>query len=105
VTKEVGDLIVSAVCAPLQTKSSGGARYILTFIDGAYRLTSTHLIVKKSEVTAEWKKYKAHFENQYDCKIKKLFTENGGETSIASWKFAGRAVRYSAHYNSHVHVG
>jgi transposase InsO family protein len=81
VTKDtaVGDLIFSDVYGPLQTESIGGARYILTFIDGASRFTSTHLIVKKSEVTAEWKKYKAHFENQHNCKIKKLFTDNGAE--------------------------
>jgi hypothetical protein len=53
---EVGDHTFSDVCGPLQMESIGGARYILTFIDGAPRFTSTHLIVKKSEVTAEWKK-------------------------------------------------
>jgi hypothetical protein len=37
VTKDtkVGDLIFSDVCGSLQTESIGGARYILTFIDGA----------------------------------------------------------------------
>jgi GAG-pre-integrase domain/Integrase core domain len=71
--------IFSDVCGPFQTKTLGGAQYMVTFTDGASRHTTTKLMKQKSEVTGEWKMFKAQFENQNYVKIKTLHTDNGGE--------------------------
>jgi transposase InsO family protein len=59
--------------------SLGGARYFVTFIDGATRFGTVRLMKTKNEVTHEFVKFKANFEKQNNTTIKRLHTDNGGE--------------------------
>ena len=75
----IGEVIHSDLCGPLSTKSCGGARYFVTFIDQRTRFTTTVAIRRKNEATKEFHNFRTFFERQYDCHIKTLHSDNGGE--------------------------
>ena len=77
--KNVLDLIHSDVVGPLETKSFGGAQYILTFVDDFTRKTFVIPICKKSEVFSEFVNFKKMVENQCSRTIKVLRSDNGTE--------------------------
>ena len=64
---------------PFQTKSLGGASYILTFIDDFSRMTFGYLLEHKDQTFESFKNFKAFVENQTNLKIKMLRSDNGGE--------------------------
>lgn len=51
-SKQILELIHTDLCGPMQTETSSGKRYVLTFIDDHSRYTHIYLIKKKSEVTS-----------------------------------------------------
>ena len=78
-TTKVLELIHSDVMGPMQTKSQGGARFIVTFIDDFSRLVTAYFLESKSQVFERFVEYKALMENQLNAKIKKIRTDNGRE--------------------------
>lgn len=54
----------SDVMRPFETKSGGGARFLMTFIDEFSRFVVIYVITHKPEIVDEFKKYKAMMENQ-----------------------------------------
>lgn len=75
------EIVSSDVCGPMRTKSIGGARYFATFIDHKSRWTAVYFLKSKDEVKEAFMKYKSLVENQKDCKIKILRSDNGLEYS------------------------
>ncbi|CAI5707227.1 unnamed protein product [Peronospora effusa] len=69
--KEVLQLVHSDVMGPMETKSRGGSRFVVNFIDDFSRYTVAYNIENKSEVTDRFIEYKALMKNQLSKKIKK----------------------------------
>ena len=83
------ELVHSDLCGPMQVDSSGGSRYMLTFIDDYSRYTHVCFLKKKSEVLQKFKQFVAYGENMFNSRVEKLSiygnnlksfrTDNGGE--------------------------
>jgi hypothetical protein len=76
---QVGDLIHSDICGPIEPMTLGENRYFLTFTDDYSRYTNTFLIKEKSEVFSKFKEYRNYLYNQLKVRIKKLRSDGGGE--------------------------
>ena len=75
---ERGAVIHSDVSGRMPTRSVGGAQYV-TFIDEFSRYITVVPIASKGEVLEQFKKFHVSFERKYDCRIKKLHCDGGGE--------------------------
>ena len=70
--KSVGDirstrklqLVHSDVCGPMQTRSSGGQNYFVTFIDDYSRCCAVYFLKQKSEVFDKFKEFEAIVTNE-----------------------------------------
>ncbi|KPJ19636.1 Retrovirus-related Pol polyprotein from transposon TNT 1-94 [Papilio machaon] len=78
-TTKLLELVHSDVCGPMETESLGGAKYFLTFTDDYSKKIFVYFLQKKSEVIDKLKEFKKYVENQLECKIKCLRTDNGLE--------------------------
>ncbi len=67
------------LCQPSNTKSEGGNRYFVTFIDGYSGWCELYLLKSKDLVFQAFKEYKNFAERQTGKKIKKLQSDNGRE--------------------------
>ena len=77
--EEVLGRVHSDLCGPLPTPSTGGARYILTFIDDATRYVVVYFLKQKSETHAKFMAYKTFHEKQTGKSLKILRSDGGGE--------------------------
>lgn len=75
---EVLNLIHSDVCE-CETRTIGGAKYFITFIDDFTRKVFVYLLKNKSDAVEKFKEFKNFAENQTGKKIKVLRTDNGTE--------------------------
>ncbi|KAM2961184.1 hypothetical protein FF1_030791 [Malus domestica] len=73
------ELIHSDICGPMQTTTTAGNRYFLTFIDDCTRMCWIYFLRHKSEVLNVFKRFKATVELQSGYKLKKLRSDRGGE--------------------------
>ncbi|KAE8963868.1 hypothetical protein PF011_g28877 [Phytophthora fragariae] len=64
---------------PMKTKSKGGARYVLTFVDDYSKYVVAYFITKESEVLVKFKTFMNLYENQWGERIKCLRSDNGTE--------------------------
>lgn len=80
------ELIHSDVCGPIKPESLGQGNYFVTFIDDSTRYTWIYIIKNKSDVFETFKSWKSIVENQYNAKLKKLRTDNGGEYTSNSFE-------------------
>ncbi|CAL2277303.1 unnamed protein product [Prunus armeniaca] len=78
-SKEQLSYIHSNVWGLAPTKSNGGARYFVTFMDDFSRKVWVYFMKQKSKVFAKFKEWKTETENQTGRKIKYLRSDNGGE--------------------------
>ncbi|CAA9998103.1 unnamed protein product, partial [Nesidiocoris tenuis] len=78
-TSQKLDLIHMDLCGPMQVQSKGGAKYFLTLIDDYSRWCEIRFVKKKSDVFAEFKKFKNLVETQKGRKIKYIQSDNGKE--------------------------
>jgi Integrase core domain/GAG-pre-integrase domain len=78
-TKDILEIVHSDVCGPISTKSLGGAKYFVTFIDDKTRKTFTYPIASKDKIFDKFKIFKALIERQTGKRIKMLRSDNGGE--------------------------
>lgn len=76
---EILQLIHTDVCGPMSTSSLTGANYLLTFVDDFSRKVFVYPMKRKSEVFDIFVKFKTLVENQQNCKIKTLRSDNGTE--------------------------
>ncbi|OWZ17079.1 LOW QUALITY PROTEIN: Rve-domain-containing hypothetical protein [Phytophthora megakarya] len=63
----------------MKTKSKGGARYVLGFVDDYSRYVVTYFLKKKSDVANKFKLFLTMHKNQWGERIKCLRSENGNE--------------------------
>lgn len=73
------ELVHTDVCGPMETKSIGGARYFVTFLDDFSKKIFVYTMHKKSEVLQKFKDFKLQVENQLEAKLKILRSDNGLE--------------------------
>ncbi|CAB0006643.1 unnamed protein product, partial [Nesidiocoris tenuis] len=78
-TSQKLDLIHMDLCGPMRVQSKGGAKYFLTLIDDYSRWCEIRFLKKKSDVFAEFKKFKNLVETQKGRKIKCIQSDNGKE--------------------------
>ena len=75
-----------------QTKSLGGASYVLKFIDDYSKMTFGYFLEHKDQTFDKFKEFKAIVENQTNFKIKMLRFDNGGE--YTSNEFYAYYIKY-----------
>ena len=73
------DLVHTDLCGPMQTKSAGGARYVVTFIDDYSRCGTVQLLSTKEQAKQALEAYVSCVENQVGRKVKKIQSDRGGE--------------------------
>jgi len=71
--------IHSDVCGPMRTLTSGGKRYVVTFICDATDFVRLYLLRTKDEVFEKLQEFYAEVDTQFSVKIKKLRCDGGGE--------------------------
>ena len=74
-----GEVIFTDVCGPLPTPSLGGKSFFITFSDSFSSFKDVFLMATKGEALDCFKSFQATFERKYDCKIKLVYSDNGGE--------------------------
>ncbi len=75
----VGDLIHSDVCGPMQTMSPGKARYYVLFKDDFSGWCEVKFIQNKSEVLHMLQIFTAAFQTQNKCIVRTIRSDNGGK--------------------------
>lgn len=78
-TTSLLQVVHSDVMGPMETKSQGGARFVVTFLDDYSRYVVAYYVTHKSDVVDKFIEYKLMMENQLNTKIKCIRTDNGGE--------------------------
>jgi hypothetical protein len=73
------ELIFSDVWGPSPILSNNGARYYVIFVDHFSKFTWFYPIHCKSDVFTIFPKFQAYVECLFDCKIKSIQTDCGGE--------------------------
>ncbi|GBP48459.1 Retrovirus-related Pol polyprotein from transposon TNT 1-94 [Eumeta japonica] len=63
----------------METQSLGGAKYFLTFLDDYSKKVFVYILNNKTEVLSKFKEFKTEVENQSECKLKCIRTDNGLE--------------------------
>ena len=76
---DIGQLIHSDVCGPMQVISPGGARYYVIFKDDYSGWTVIHFIQCKSEVEEKFKNYTTRLRVEKGKAVNTLRTDRGGE--------------------------
>ncbi|KAG4061423.1 hypothetical protein PC123_g3730 [Phytophthora cactorum] len=108
-TKRVLELVHTDVMRPMRTPTTGGAKYVLTFVDDYSRYVAAYFMKNKSEVASKLKEFKGFYENQWGGggRMKCLRSDNGMEfvnNKVADiWQRNGivhqRTVPYSPQQN------
>lgn len=81
-----GAVIHSDVCGPMSVQSFSGANYFVSFIDDYSGFITIVPIANKSDVKRNFLWYQAWLERKFDCSIKRLHSDNGGEfIALASY--------------------
>lgn len=73
------ELIHSDVCGPMRTPTLSGSKYFMLFIDDLTRMCWVYFLKIKLEVADVFQKFKNLVENESDCKIKAIRSDNGTE--------------------------
>lgn len=73
------ELVHTNISGPMSIPSLNGSKYFLLFIDDFTRMVWVYFMANKSEVFSIFKKFKAYVENQSECRIKTLRSDNGME--------------------------
>ncbi|RVX14987.1 Retrovirus-related Pol polyprotein from transposon TNT 1-94 [Vitis vinifera] len=72
-------LVHTDVGGPQKTPSLNGSKYYIAFIDDYTRFCWIYFLKSKSEVANVFWKYKAWVENQSNCRMQKIRSDNGKE--------------------------
>lgn len=78
-SKNLLELIHSDLMGPMENRSIGGSKYILTFIDDYSRKVFCYFLNGKDEVFDKFVKFINFVENQTERRVKILRTDNGRE--------------------------
>jgi transposase InsO family protein len=77
--KSYGDEVHSDLWGPSPVRSIGGRRYYVTYTDGCTRWTIVDILRTKDEAFTSYRRFEAWVKTQRKAKIKRLFTDRGGE--------------------------
>ena len=75
----IGDLIHTDVCGPMETMSLGKARYFVLFKDDFSGWCEVKFLQNKSEVFHHFQLFTAALQTQHKCIFRTLRSDNGGE--------------------------
>lgn len=78
-SSKILELVHTDLCGPMENKSLGGARYMLTFTDDFSRKTFLYFLKEKSQVAKTFVQFKKAVENETDSKLKCIRSDNGME--------------------------
>lgn len=78
-SSEVMDLVHTDICGPMRTKTFGGRRYFITFIDDHSKYTVVYLLRAKSEAIEKLEEYVQLMKTQFGKVPKILRSDRGGE--------------------------
>jgi transposase InsO family protein len=73
------DIVHSDVCGPMPTKSHGGARFFVTFIDDHSRKVWAYALKTKDQVLDMFKEFHVTVERETGKTLKCIRSDNGGE--------------------------
>jgi hypothetical protein len=73
------NLVYTDVWGPASSTGIDGSRYYLIFVDHFSKYIWFYLMVKKSDVSTIFPKFKNFVETRFQTKIKSLYSDNGGE--------------------------
>lgn len=76
---EVCSIIHTDLCGPIETKSIGGASYMLLFKDDYSPFCVVYFLKSKTEISEYFSKFLSLSENQTGKKVKLLRSDNGTE--------------------------
>lgn len=76
---EIGQIIHSDICEPMQTPTPSGARYYVLFKDDFSGWRVVHFIKHKSEVAELFQMYVSHFHKERGVHVRTLRSDNRGE--------------------------
>ena len=95
-----GERIFSDVCGLMSVESIGGARYFVSFSDAGSGYRKIKILKNKSGVYDAFVEFMRKFERQYDCRVKALYSDNGGEFEALSKFLQNHGIEdeYSAAY-------
>lgn len=83
--RSVAEIIHSDVMGPFKVESVHKDRFLVTFVDEYSRYTDVYPIRSKLEVFEKFKVFKAFAETQTGKSVKTLFSDNGGEYTLAEF--------------------
>jgi transposase InsO family protein len=73
------EIIHADLMGPMKTKSAGGAKYILLFIDDYSRYITVYLLKAKSEVSKKFKEHKDTMGRRLGTRIRYVRSDDGSE--------------------------
>jgi transposase InsO family protein len=73
------ELLHMDLFGPTTYASAGGNLYCMVIVDDFSRYTCVFFLHDKSEVASIFKKFAKKAQNEFDCKIKKIRSDNGKE--------------------------
>ena len=79
-TRPLG-IVHTDVCGPMQTATSSGKRYMITFTDDFTRMCAVYLMARKSEALDKFMEFQASAVGQLGHDIGILHSDNGGENT------------------------
>lgn len=77
--RRAGEIIQSDVCGPMPVSTISGKRYFVTFINSWSHFKYVSLLARKSKVLQKFNAFKTMFERKFDCTVKNVYSDNGGE--------------------------
>lgn len=93
---QIGELVHTDVCGPMQHSTPKGARYYVSFKDDFSGFRAIYFLKNKSEVFDCFKLFHSRLCNETGQSVKTLRSDNGGEfmgTEFESW-LAARGIRH-----------
>jgi hypothetical protein len=82
------------VWGPSPILSTNGARYYVIFVDHFSKFTWFYPITCKSDVSSIFPKFQAYVERLFDCMIKSIQTDGGGEFQKLHHLFASHGIHH-----------
>ena len=79
------ELIHFDLCEFEGISTSGGNRYIITFIDGFSKYTTIYLLKNESDAFEKFQDFLKEVENQFGRKIKRIRSDRGRECESSAF--------------------
>ena len=98
------ELVHSDLCEMNDELTKRGRRYFMTFIDDYTRFCYMYLLKTKDEALHYFKVYKAEVENQFEKKIKRLWSDRGENISQMNFLSFARCMELFMRGRHHTHT-